>query len=104
MCDVIATLEGTLAPAEVFIAIGHLDDRPDPGPAPGANDNGSGSAMLLSLAEVMSRYRVESSIKFLSVTGEEQGSARLTYNRVCNLLGRRGLFHGLSMRAERLRA
>jgi len=71
--NVIGTIEGISAPDEVYIVIGHLDDMPDSDNAPGADDNASGSAMAGSAAKVMAQYRYASTVKFLAVTGEEQG-------------------------------
>jgi hypothetical protein len=71
--SVIGIIPGRITPDEVYIVIGHLDDMPSSGPAPGADDNASGSAMVTALAELMSRYDYASTIKFIAVTGEEQG-------------------------------
>ncbi|MCU0302766.1 MAG: M28 family peptidase [Thermoanaerobaculales bacterium] len=71
--NVIGTLAGVLDPDQVHIAIGHLDDLPSSGPAPGADDNASGTAMVTAAAEVMSGYCFARTVKFLAVTGEEQG-------------------------------
>ena len=71
--NVVATLPGIVSPTEVVIVIGHLDDMPSSGPAPGADDNASGSAMVTAVAEAMMCYEFEKTVKFLTVTGEEQG-------------------------------
>lgn len=71
--NVVATLLGTVHPEEEVIVIGHLDDMPASGLAPGADDNASGSAMVTTLAEVMSCYQFERTIRFITVTGEEFG-------------------------------
>ena len=72
--NVVATLPGTVTPEEEVILIGHLDDMPDPpDPAPGADDNASGAAMVTTLAEVMSCYQFERTVRFITVTGEEFG-------------------------------
>jgi hypothetical protein len=71
--NVIGTLRGSVSPDEIYIAIAHLDDLPSFGSAPGANDNASGSAMVTAAAEVMAGYCFESTVRFLTVTGEEQG-------------------------------
>jgi hypothetical protein len=71
--NVIGTLRGMTEPDKVYIAIGHLDDLPSSGPAPGADDNASGTAMVTALAEVMSGYCFDRTVKFIAVTGEEQG-------------------------------
>ncbi len=69
----LGTLEGSLNPGDIYIAIGHLDDMPSSPPAPGANDNASGSAMVVTLARIMSEYAFANTVKFIAVTGEEQG-------------------------------
>lgn len=71
--NVIGTLPGLVSPDEVVIVIGHLDDMPSSGSAPGADDNASGSAMVTAVAEAMSCYNFERTVKFITVTGEEQG-------------------------------
>ena len=74
--NVVATLPGSVNPSEVVIVIGHLDSITYDDPmnlAPGADDNASGSAMVTAVAEAMSCYEFEKTVKFLTVTGEEQG-------------------------------
>lgn len=71
--NVVGTIVGSVEPTQVYIAVGHLDDLPSSGLAPGADDNASGTAMVTAAAEVMSGYCFESTVKFLAVTGEEQG-------------------------------
>jgi hypothetical protein len=71
--NIIGTLPGSVEPDKVYIAIGHLDDLPSSGPAPGADDNASGTAMVTAAAEVMSNYCFARTVKFVAVTGEEQG-------------------------------
>ncbi len=74
--NVIGVLPGTVRPDEVIIVIGHLDSTSNNNPsvfAPGADDNASGSAMVTAVAEAMSCYEFEATVKFITVTGEEQG-------------------------------
>lgn len=71
--NAVATLEGLIAPDEVYIVIGHLDDLPSSGAAPGADDNASGSVVVLESARVMACETFRSTVKFLNVTGEELG-------------------------------
>ncbi len=71
--NIVAELRGESRPDEVVILIAHLDDMPELPPAPGANDNASGSAMVIALARAMAPYRFAGTIKFILVTGEEQG-------------------------------
>jgi hypothetical protein len=71
--NVVAELTGTTRPDDIVILIGHLDDLPSSGDAPGADDNASGSAMVLAAAEAISCYTFEATVRFVLVTGEEQG-------------------------------
>jgi hypothetical protein len=71
--NVIGTITGYTHPERVVIVIGHIDDRPYTGLAPGADDNASGAATVLAAARAMAGYTFENTIKFIDVTGEEQG-------------------------------
>src|SRR5262245_15043345 len=71
--NVIGTLTGATNPGDVYIMVAHLDDLPSSGLAPGADDNGSGSAAVLEAAKALSCWGVRNTVKFLNVTGEEQG-------------------------------
>jgi aminopeptidase YwaD len=41
--------------------------------SPGANDDGSGVAVVLAVADIMSHYQFNSTVKFVLFSGEEQG-------------------------------
>ncbi|HPC84666.1 MAG TPA: M28 family peptidase, partial [Thermoanaerobaculaceae bacterium] len=71
--NVIGTITGTTHPERLIIVIGHLDDMPSTGNAPGANDNASGAATVTSAAQAMAGYTFANTVKFVAVTGEEQG-------------------------------
>jgi len=71
--NVIATKLGATDPDQIVIVIAHLDDMPSSGLAPGADDNGSGSVAVLEAAQVMASRWFERTIRFVLVTGEEQG-------------------------------
>jgi hypothetical protein len=71
--NVVATQAGTVRPAEIVVIVAHLDDMPHTTNAPGADDNASGSAAVLTAAGTFRQYRFERTIRFLLVTGEEQG-------------------------------
>jgi hypothetical protein len=71
--NVIATQEGAIYPDHVYIIEGHLDDLPSSPPAPGADDNASGSVTSLEAAYAMSCWAYKSTVKYMVVTGEEQG-------------------------------
>jgi hypothetical protein len=71
--NVIGTITGYTHPEQVIIVIGHIDDMPSSGLAPGADDNASGAATVVSAAQAMTGYTYEKTIRFIAVTGEEQG-------------------------------
>lgn len=72
--NVVATKQGTSAPAEELILGGHYDSIPsDCDLAPGADDNGSGIGVIVEAARVMAQSRFERTIKFVCFSGEEQG-------------------------------
>ncbi len=71
--NIVATQTGTVRPSEIVVIVAHLDDQPNTTNAPGADDNASGSAAVLTAAGMFRQYRFERTIRFLLVTGEEQG-------------------------------
>lgn len=71
--NVIGTHAGGVTPGRVYVVLGHLDDLPFWGVAPGADDNASGSVTVLESAKVMSCWGFKSTVKFITVTGEELG-------------------------------
>ena len=71
--NVVGELAGGVHSNEVIVVVAHLDDMPNVKKAPGADDNASGAAGVLVAAEILARYRFERTIRFLFVTGEEQG-------------------------------
>ena len=78
MTDVVATLPGDATPERIVIVSGHYDSRVTDvmnatGNAPGANDDASGVAVALEMARVMAGHHYPATIKFVAVTGEEQG-------------------------------
>lgn len=78
MTNVIATLPGYATPERIVIISGHYDTRCTnvmnaTGNAPGANDDASGVAVALEMARLMAGQRYPATIKFVAVTGEEQG-------------------------------
>ncbi|MBZ0268115.1 M28 family peptidase, partial [bacterium] len=79
--NVIATKPGTTTPDRIYIVCGHLDSTSPQAStnAPGANDNASGTAVVLAIAELLSDYDFESTIKFIAFTGEEQGLVGSTH-------------------------
>jgi hypothetical protein len=84
--NVVATLRGTQPASEnrLYVVSGHYDSMctsPTDAvcDAPGANDDASGTAAVLEMARVMSRYKFDATIIFMTVAGEEQGLLGSTY-------------------------
>ena len=78
LTNVVATLPGDETPERVIIVSGHYDSRVTDvmnasGNAPGANDDASGVAVALELARLMAGHHYPATVKFVAVTGEEQG-------------------------------
>ncbi|MEJ1223651.1 M28 family peptidase [Sediminicola sp. 1XM1-17] len=76
--NVVAIQRGTKYPNRYIIMSGDIDSRvSDPtnftSESPGANDNASGMAGTIEAARVLSKYKFESSIIYLGLSGEEQG-------------------------------
>ena len=76
--NVLAIQRGTKFPNRYVIMSGDIDSRvSDPNDytsdAPGANDNASGMAGTIEAARVLSKYKFESSIIYVGLSGEEQG-------------------------------
>lgn len=76
--NVAAVQKGTKYPNRYIIMSGDIDSRNSDGSdftkdAPGANDNASGMAGAIQAARVLSKYKFESSIVYLGLSGEEQG-------------------------------
>ncbi len=76
--NVVAIQTGTKYPNRYIIMSGDIDSRvSDPAnftsDSPGANDNASGMAGTIEAARVLSKYKFESSIIYVGLSGEEQG-------------------------------
>lgn len=76
--NVVAVQRGTKYPNRFIIMSGDIDSRvSDPNnftsKSPGANDNASGMAGTIEAARVLSKYKFESSIIYVGLSGEEQG-------------------------------
>ncbi len=76
--NVVAIQRGTKYPNRFIIMSGDIDSRvSDPNnytsDSPGANDNASGMAGAIEAARVLSKYKFESSIIYVGLSGEEQG-------------------------------
>ena len=84
LTNVVATLKGTTDPDRIYVVSGHYDSMCSSPTnaecdAPGANDDASGTAAVIELARVMSKYRYDATIVFMTVPGEEQGLLGATY-------------------------
>ncbi|AXT50550.1 peptidase M28 [Aquimarina sp. BL5] len=76
--NVVAIQRGTKYPNRFIMMSGDIDSRiTDPtnftDDAPGANDNATGMAGAIEAARVLSKYKFESSIIYVGLSGEEQG-------------------------------
>ena len=76
--NVLAIQKGTKYPNRYIIMSGDIDSRASDAldyeiDAPGANDNASGMAGAMEAARVLSKYKFESSIIYVGLSGEEQG-------------------------------
>ena len=74
--NVVAVQPGSATPACVYVVMAHLDSTSSGTAltlAPGADDNASGSAAVLMLAQVLSQESFVCTIRYVLVTGEEQG-------------------------------
>lgn len=76
--NVLAIQKGTKYPNKYVIMSGDIDSRASDTmdfttDAPGANDNASGMAGTIEAARVLSKYKFESSIIYVGLSGEEQG-------------------------------
>jgi hypothetical protein len=88
--NVVATLPGTDPSSNaIFIICAHYDTVKN---SPGANDDGSGVVAVLSIAEILSKYSFNHTIKFITFSGEEVGTygsfnyAREAYNKKDNII------------------
>jgi hypothetical protein len=76
--NIVAVQRGTKYPNKYVIMSGDIDSRASDTmdfttDAPGANDNASGMAGTIEAARVLSKYKFESSIIYVGLSGEEQG-------------------------------
>src|SRR5579859_232833 len=77
--NVVATLPGTRSPERIYVVSGHYDSIPGgdysdtQAQAPGANDDASGTAAVMEMACAMASQRLDATLVFMAVAGEEQG-------------------------------
>jgi len=71
--NVVATLEGTTAPSQIYVVSGHYDSMSHTPMirAPGADDNASGVSLILETARILKDYGFESTIRFVCFSAEE---------------------------------
>lgn len=70
--NVVALHKGTNQNSDaVIIVSAHYDTI---GGSPGANDDGSGIAVMLAIAEIVSQYSFNHTIRFIAFSGEEEGT------------------------------
>jgi hypothetical protein len=69
--NVVAQWPGVATPEEIYIVCAHYDTTPA-GERPGGDDNASGTAGLLEAARVLTRYRFQSTLRFIAFNAEEE--------------------------------
>lgn len=74
--NIVATLRGAGKSDRIIIVCAHYDSISI---SPGADDDGSGVSIVLMLAEIMSNYTFNSTVKFILFSGEEQGKLGSNY-------------------------
>jgi hypothetical protein len=88
MRNVVGEKTGTVTPESIYIISAHYDSTTYSyswDQAPGADDNGSGTAAVMALAETLSDYDFNCTIRFIAFCGEEQG-LRGSYHYLIDLL------------------
>lgn len=72
--NVIGELPGTSRPGDIYLVTAHYDTyhAANQYRAPGCDDNGSGTAAVLTMADVLSQYEFEGTLRFVAFSGEEQ--------------------------------
>jgi hypothetical protein len=91
--NVVGAIAGETNPDNILLLTAHLDNMPTGSIAPGADKNASGVAALLVASQILSRYRWDCTLRFVTFTGEEQGLlgsrayAGAAYNNGDNILG-----------------
>ena len=75
--NVIAEQPGQTQAERIFLVTAHLDSTAVNGDAytnaPGADDNASGSAAVMQIADILSQYDFDCTLRYVLFTGEEQG-------------------------------
>ena len=88
--NIVATIPGAdMSSTAEFILCAHYDTVEH---SPGANDDGSGIVSILSIAEILSSYSFNHTIRFIAFSGEEVGTygsynyAKEAYKRKDNII------------------
>jgi hypothetical protein len=68
--NIVATIQGNPNDTSIVIVSAHYDSVKI---SPGANDDGSGVAVVLAVADIMSKHSFNSTLRFVLFSGEEQG-------------------------------
>jgi PKD repeat protein len=71
--NVVAEQPGLTQPERIFLVTAHVDDMPSGTLAPGADDNASGSVGVMIVADILSQYNFDCTLRYVLFTGEEQG-------------------------------
>lgn len=73
--NVIAQQTGDEQAQRIYLLTAHLDSTSqDPyNWAPGADDNASGTAAVMAIADILSQYHFDCTLRYILFTGEEQG-------------------------------
>ncbi len=73
--NVVAEQSGLSQPGRIFLITAHLDSTSQTPStyAPGADDNASGSTGVLVVADILSQYEFDCTLRYALFTGEEQG-------------------------------
>jgi Zn-dependent M28 family amino/carboxypeptidase len=87
LVNVVGVLPGSIpeAAGRRYYVVGHYDSRctdvmDAEHDAPGANDDASGTAVVMELARVLGDVKLDSTVVFLAVAGEEQGLLGSAYH------------------------
>jgi len=67
--NVVGELKGARTPEKIYIIGGHYDHLE--GDRPGGDDNASGTAAVMEAARILSKYKFESTIRFVCFNAEE---------------------------------
>ena len=67
--NVVAELTGTVRPTDIYIIGGHYDSANNPG----ADDDASGVAAVIEIADILSQWTADATIRFIAFDAEEKG-------------------------------